>query len=138
MRVLVATSATQGARATDSMHCLDGELVWLASSCRSGLRNPYGQCAAGRSFRGMSSEGDSTTAVVRDIVGLTLDEVVLALLAAWNVQDDSPLYWNLLTCAVLQSTEVIGWAAQFPPGQVVERRGNTVQARTKKRAALKR
>ena len=138
MRVLVATSATQGARATDSMRCLDGELVWLASSCRSGLRNPYGQCAAGRSFRGMSSEGDSTTAVVRDIAGLTLDEIILALLAAWDVQEDSPLYSELLTCAILQSNQIIGWAAQFPPGQVVERRGDTVQVRTKKRAALKR
>lgn len=138
MRVLVATSATQGARATDAMHCLDGELVWLVGACRSGLRNPYGQCAAGRSFRGMSSAGDSTTAMVRDIVGLTLDEVILALLAAWDVREDSPLYPELLTCAVLQSTEVIGWANQFSPGQVVERRGNTVQARTKKRAALKR
>lgn len=138
MRVFVATSETQGVRATDCMQCVDGELVWLVGSCRMGLRNPYGQCAAGRSFRGLSSDDDTTTAVVRDIAGLTLDEVIAALLGAWQVRDDDPFYSDLATCATLQSIEVIGLAAQFAPGQVVERRGNTVQARTKKRAAQKR
>ncbi|WP_420898485.1 DUF7715 family protein [Cryobacterium lactosi] len=33
MRVLVATSATQGTRASDSIGCVEGELVWLRDVC---------------------------------------------------------------------------------------------------------
>jgi len=138
MRVFVATSATQGARASDSNGCVDGELVWMVDACRSGLRNPYGACPGGRTFRGVSSDADTTTALVRDIAGLTGEDIVDALLARWQVSGQDPDHPALIMNATLLSYQIVSLATRFPAGQVVERRGNTVYARTKTLTSVKR
>lgn len=138
MRVLVATSATQGARASDSNECVEGELVWMVMSCRSGLRDPYGHCPGGRIFRGVSSDRDTTTAAVRDIPGLTEREVALAFMSTCDMAADDPRYPELMLSAILLTREVLAMASLFPAGQVVERRGNMVHQRKKARATVNR
>ena len=86
MKVIVATSATQGARPSDSTECVEGELVWLRDVCPASRRNPYGRCECARSFSGMSSNGYTTTALVRDFPGLTPAGIVLGALAAATLE----------------------------------------------------
>lgn len=79
MKVLVATELKQGARPSDVMEGVEGELVYLADPCPSGRRFPYGPCDCGITFRGCFSEGVTTTAMVRDIHDVTLADYAAAL-----------------------------------------------------------
>jgi len=47
MKTFVATSETQGARASDTMTCVEGELVWMVDPCPLSTRHPDGPCACG-------------------------------------------------------------------------------------------
>ena len=119
MRVLVATTATQGARATDFAYCIEGELVWLHPVCRASELDPYGACGCGRSFSGLSSSRHTTTALVRDIPGLTRQEYVDASAAGLELMGWCP------DCSDLLSAEFVDWllaaAGTLPEGTVVER-----------------
>ena len=119
MRVFVATSATQGARATDFAYCIEGELVWLHPVCTASARDPYGACGCGRSFSGLSSSRHTTTALVRDIPGLTRQEYVDASAAGLELMGWCP------DCSDLLSAEFVDWllaaAGTLPEGTVVER-----------------
>jgi hypothetical protein len=57
------------------MSCIEGELVWMVAPCPLSLRYPNGPCSCGRTFRGMYSDGQTTTAVVREVDGLTREAV---------------------------------------------------------------
>ena len=70
MRVLVATHESQGARSDDVDWCTEGELVWLPDPCPTGRRG--GTCDCVRTFAGVSSHRRTTTAVVRELDGLTI------------------------------------------------------------------
>jgi hypothetical protein len=69
MRALVATKVSQGARSDDFHWCTEGELVWLPEPCPTGRRT--GVCDCVRAFAGVSSHRRTTTAVVRELEGLT-------------------------------------------------------------------
>lgn len=74
MRALVATRESQGARSDDFDWCIEGELVWLPEPCPTGRRG--GSCECARAFAGVSSHRRTTTAVVRDVEGLTVRSCV--------------------------------------------------------------
>ncbi|HET6672525.1 MAG TPA: hypothetical protein VFG92_04040 [Agromyces sp.] len=76
MKVLVATSLTQGTRAGDVMQCIDGELVFMVEACPYSRRDPLGACDCGITFRGMTSDGVATTAVVREMPRLSIEAYV--------------------------------------------------------------
>lgn len=127
MRVLVATSATQGARRSDSTECLDGEMVWLRDVCPESRRRPDGPCPCGRSFAGMSSNKNTTTALVRDIPGLTRTEYQAALVASFDLQSWCRCCTRRPVTEVID--ELIALAGVFPAGAVIERRANDLNVR---------
>lgn len=116
MKVLVATALTQGARAGDYHHCVDGELVWVQEPCDRDLRNPAQMpCGCGRGFAGAASHRATTTARVVDSA-LTRDELVLAFRT--SLADGGwPREW-----AEDVADDNVFAASQFPAGTVVERR----------------
>lgn len=119
MKVIVATSATQGARPSDSTECVEGELVWLRDVCPASRRNPYGRCECARSFSGMSSNGYTTTALVRDFPGLTPAEYASALTASFDMQGWCACCTSRTVAEVIK--ELMELAAVIPDGTVIER-----------------
>jgi hypothetical protein len=79
MKVLVATSRTQGARADDFNECVDGELVWTPEPCDYGRRRGGRWARCARGFLGMSSNNGTTTAKVEDLPWLTPEKYVTAM-----------------------------------------------------------
>ena len=127
MKVLVATSITQGERATDSTDCIDGELVWMLDPCPTSVRDPDGPCECGRSFSGMNSHGSTTTAMIRDIPYITPANYAAALRASFDAQG-----W--CSCCTARSVDevvddLLGGAALLPEGAIVERRLDQVRVR---------
>lgn len=127
MRVLVATSATQGTRASDATGCVDGELVWLRDVCPASRRRPDGPCSCGRSFAGMSTNNDTTTALVREIVGFTRSEYEAALVGSFEAQEWCPCCTSRPVADVID--ELIALAGVFPTGAVIERRVDKLNLR---------
>ena len=81
MKLLTATTETQGQRASDFAWCVPGEIVSpVRLVCdRDREEGPDGGCGCGRSFTGLSSSRGTTTAIVTDIDGYTFDDLVAAL-----------------------------------------------------------
>lgn len=67
MKVLVATSATQGTRSTDFDYCVEGELVWLSEPCFTDAQRLPNPCGFGRAFAGLASHRATTTAIVAEL-----------------------------------------------------------------------
>lgn len=74
MKALIATRASQGVRSDDFDWCIEGELVWLPDPCPTGRRG--GVCDCVRAFAGVSSHRRTTTAVVGELEGLTIQSCV--------------------------------------------------------------
>lgn len=83
MKALVATALGQGARPSDVMGCIEGELVFLMDACPEGRRLPYGPCPCGITFRGSFSLGATSTAIVQEIEELTLEDYTGCLEATY-------------------------------------------------------
>ncbi|WP_206750310.1 hypothetical protein [Cryobacterium sp. TMS1-13-1] len=127
MHVLVATDATQGARRSDFANCIKGELVWMLDVCPESRRNPDGQCPCGRSFRGLYSDEETTTALVTDLPNLTRSEYQRALYENHGDADSCP------ACRVRPFSkvvdELIRLGSLWPIGTVMERRVDLLQGR---------
>ena len=67
MRVLRATTATNGDVAGDYAAGVPGELVYLGLVCATDRKDPDGGCGCGRGFSGLNSARATTTAVVADV-----------------------------------------------------------------------
>jgi hypothetical protein len=127
MKVLVATDLTQGTRASDVMHCVDGELVFMVDACVYGRRQPYGACDCGITFRGMTSGGVATTAVVREMPGLSIDAYVDCLEATHRFMRE-----HGCTCgfdAFGAAWTLLAHAGSLPVGTVVERYVDRIDVR---------
>ena len=119
MKGLVATSVAQGTRSTDVMRCVDGELVYAIEPCPSSRRRPYGRCNCGITFRGMTSGGVTTTAIVRAVPGLDLATYVECLDATHAFERS----WGC-TCdvdPVAEAWNLTAIAGLFADGTIVER-----------------
>ncbi|WP_400996611.1 hypothetical protein [Agromyces sp. GXQ0307] len=119
MKVLVATGEAQGTRSTDVMRCVEGELVHMIEACPYSARHPYGSCDCGRTFRGMTSDGVTTTAVVRTMPDLDFAAYVDCL-------DATHRFKRSLGCtcefdAVAQAWNLVAIAGVLPEGTIVER-----------------
>jgi hypothetical protein len=121
MQALVATHESQGARSDDFDWCIDGELVWLPEVCPNGRRGAICDCV--RAFAGVSSHRYTTTAVVREVDGLTIRsclDIVRYSLAAQGL----PAAW--VPAAV---DRMLLLAANTPPGVLLERKLDVVAPR---------
>ncbi|AMB59173.1 DUF7715 family protein [Microterricola viridarii] len=127
MKVLVATGRKQGARPSDIMDGIEGELVYLVDPCPTSRRFPYGPCDCGITFRGCFSEGVTTTAMVRDIDDVTLADYAAALDTTHNARVNGGC-----TCgfdARAHARRLLAIAAPLRDGIVVERCVDRVRVR---------
>lgn len=96
MKVIVATSESQGERTTDYHFAIEGELIEIQEPCGRDRRAGPGEvgCGCSRGFAGLSSHRATTTVRIAEIPGLTVADYVSALEA---------------------SLEAGGWIHQKPP-----------------------
>lgn len=123
MKMLVATSRPQGARANDYHHCTEGELVWIGLVCRKDRDDPDGGCGCGRGFGGLNSHRATTTALVADLPGFTRDDYVLAIRSSLATQGWPPSVAEEIADGQLDL------ASNYPAGTVLERRLDDIYAR---------
>jgi hypothetical protein len=127
MKVLTATSETQGARDNDFDWTIEGELVWIESPCARDERDPDGgRCGCGRAFSGLSSHRATTTARVSDL-DLTRDDMI----TAYAGYLDSAGY-GVFTEAELadEVDQLLDMCATWRTGDVIERRLDVLSVRT--------
>lgn len=125
MKVLVATSATQGKRSTDTAGCIEGEIVWAPTPCAASRRDPFGECACGRSFSGLETDGASTTAMVEEIIGYSRDDHVAAIhaMGSHGVNCECLDWIEPLVDHMMEQVE------RLPIGAVVERHLRRINVR---------
>lgn len=114
MKMLVATTLTQGTRSDDYCICVAGEPVWIQEPCDRDRRDPERGCGCSRGFAGAASHRATTTAQLAD-VPLTRDELVLAIRMSL-IDGGWPVNWPE---DVVDENLVI--ASAFPTGTVIER-----------------
>jgi hypothetical protein len=123
MKVLVATSDTQGQRGNDFSYCIEGELVTVGLVCAADEEDPDGGCGCGRAFAGLNSHKATTTAKVKD-VELSEEDYVEALRSSlaqqgWPTEDVGEL-----------ATWLVQLVSTWPTGSVIERRLDDIYIRT--------
>lgn len=131
MRLLVATTITQGARSSDFNLVFGTEPVRLARVCDRDGGDPDGPCGCRRAFVGIRSGRPTTTAAVaeRDI---TPAQYRGLLRHAYRVSGYRPGYRNAYSEEEIReladdtARELEQIAAELAPGAVVERRDTDV------------
>jgi len=124
MRLLTATARGQGGRDNDFNWCIEGELVIPPLVvCRADAEDPDGGCGCGRGFGGLASHRATTTALVRDVVGVSRAEYVAAIRASLEDQG-----WSIDGADHIAS-EMLAVASALPFDVVIERRLDSIQAR---------
>jgi hypothetical protein len=126
MKVLTATTATQGARDNDFDWAIEGELVWVGIVCAKDQRDPdRGGCGCGRSFAGMSSHRATTTARVSDL-DLTRDDIV----TAYAGYLESAGYGRFAAIELADEVDaMLDACARWPTGEIIERRLDVLRPR---------
>jgi len=123
MKVLTATSRTQGQRSNDFHWCIEGELVHFGMVCAADRTDPDGGCGCGRAFAGLNSHRATTTAMIREIEGFTRGDYIEAIRSSLSQQG-----WDPAT-AQDEADELIGLIRDWPAGAVAERRLDRVAVR---------
>lgn len=123
MKLLTATTVTQGYRDNDFDWCVEGELVHIGVVCDRDLDDPDGGCGCGRAFAGLNSHRATTTALIREVPGFTGADYVEAIRSSLEQQgyDSSHAEHAAAELLIL----VRGW----PPGTIVERRLDEIVVR---------
>jgi hypothetical protein len=122
MRILTATRRLQGQRRNDFYWLTDGEPVYLGDTC--GGARADDKCGCARAWTGMTTRKSGTTAEVTE-TGLTPELYRAVLQASLDAGG-----WGMDAADVTaMADELLGIAAHFPVGTVVEHRGRTVQER---------
>jgi hypothetical protein len=123
MKLLTATTVTQGYRDNDFDWCIEGELVHIGVVCERDSDDPDGGCGCGRAFAGLNSHRATTTAMVREIPGFTMADYVEAIRSSLEQQGYDPSH--AMHAAAELRTVVRGW----PAGTIVERRLDAIVVR---------
>jgi hypothetical protein len=129
VKLLTATTETQGQRASDFAWCVPGEVVTPVRLICDRDRNegPDGGCGCGRSFTGLSSSKGTTTAIVTDIDGYTIDDLVDALRSRADPDDQDD---DAAELAPEEATLIAETAAMYDEGTVLEIRLSEIAARS--------
>jgi hypothetical protein len=126
MKVLTATTRTQGARSSDFSYTVAGELVYLGLVCTRDEQDPDSDdaCGCARSFVGANSHRATTTAEVADLE-MDVTDVELAIgsslqQSGWATQED---------CAATEAAldEMLEIADSYPVGAVLRRRLDEIE-----------
>jgi hypothetical protein len=123
VKLLTATSLTQGYRDNDFDFCIEGELVHIDPPCAKDRDDPDGSCGCGRSFGGLNSHRATTTAMIRDVPGFTAEDYVEAIRSSLEQQG-----WDS-SQAVHEAATLYCLSQHWPPGTVVERRLDQIATR---------
>jgi hypothetical protein len=123
VKLLTATSSTQGYRDNDFDFCVEGELVHINSLCAADHSDPDGPCGCGRSFTGLNSHAATTTVLIRDLPGFTPADYVAALRSSLEQQGRDAAH------VIHEAAALYTLARQWPNGTVLERRLDQVAAR---------
>jgi hypothetical protein len=123
MKLLTATSITQGQRASDFTWCIEGELVTVCVliCARDEFTGPDCGCGCGRAFSGLNSHKSTTTAIVRDL-DFSIGDLEMAVRGYLEdsgrlATADDPEGSVAGECA-----EIIAVADSYPVGTVLETR----------------
>jgi hypothetical protein len=153
MLVLVATNELQGASGDDYSHTVEGELVTaVVIECASGDR-----CGCNRGFPGLASSMATTTAMIVDRDGVTIDDLRDAVYdwlerGGWidlleqtasdrgrhtgDDIDEIDDIDDIIEAMIDEHVEVITQiCASYPAGTILCRRGHLVSARSMPSAA---
>jgi hypothetical protein len=123
MKLLTATTTTQGYRDNDFDQCVEGELVLIGMVCDRDLNDPDGSCGCARSFAGLNSHRATTTAMVRDISGFTMSDYIEAIRSSLQQQGYDPAH------AEHAAAELHCLVRPWPPGTILERRQDLIVVR---------
>jgi hypothetical protein len=115
LRVLVATTQTQGQRANDFSFTEEGELCRLAFVCDSDRSDPDGLCGCGRSLSGVRS-GMATTTVRVALYDGGREAYIAEIARSFNASG----YGLAHTAAVHEAERLLAVAARYPVGAVLE------------------
>jgi hypothetical protein len=137
MKVLAATSQTQGWRDNDFCCAVEGELV-LFPPIECGWGSIDDHCGCRRSMAGLSSHRSTTTVKVADRREIDPDMY-------FTLVSDVLGNMGFITEELMRDPEVIEWvrdtthdlmriARAFPVGTVLERRGDWVNVRQRRAA----
>jgi hypothetical protein len=131
MKLLTATSRTQGRRESDFTWCVEGELVipGLIICGRDESEGPDGGCGCGRSWSGLNSGKSTTTAMVSDIEGFADGDLTLAVQSSLEQSGLTSLIGDLSDLVGEQFARVAEIAGAYPAGTVLEIRMGAVSAR---------
>ena len=130
MKVLVSTCESQGKRKNDFCYVPEGELVRLGMECDGG--KPDDSCGCSRSMVGMTCAKGTTTMKVVEMPAMTpallKDELLASLISSGWVKpgDTGGAKW-----AKEDAGQLIRIANGFLVGDIVEKRGRSIQVRTK-------
>ena len=133
-KVLVATSRTQGRRASDFCYTIRGELVVPCEICEADRKaGPDGGCGCARCWVGLSSRQGTTTAKVKVIDGFTLADLTVAIQASLEHSGMIALEAHPEHAAADLALGLADLAKAFPKGAVLEIRMGKIAARKKKK-----
>jgi hypothetical protein len=120
MKLLVATTKTQGDKKNDFNWLPSDEYVVMGFICDRDTQDPEGGCGCGRSFEGIDHLKAATTAEVVEVDfdrAKWVDMVRLSKTkAGWADMDDFDAFYTAI------ADEMIGLVADLPVGTVVGRR----------------
>lgn len=127
MKLLTATSRTQGQRDSDFTYCVEGELVIVVDMiCERDREDPDGGCGCGRSFAGLNSSKATTTALVADL-DFSREDAAEAIRSSLEQSGWLSYFDQADLDDVIE--EALDLAAEFEVGDVVERRLDEVNVR---------
>ena len=118
MKVLVATSETQGEKEFGYCRTVDGELVWLPDPCDDH------HCGCGRAFAGVDSRRATSTAEVVDSPDMRTRTWIAQVRVALAAQGLRP------ACADHLLTDMQRAIRELPVGAIVERSGRRIRVRS--------
>lgn len=123
MKIIVATSRTQGERSNDYDFCIEGELVTLPQViCDRDAADVDGGCGCGRGWAGLNSHRATTTAMVVDL-SMSFDDYTEAIRSSLGQQG-----WSDVE-AVGLAAELADLASDYPAGTVLGHRVGELYAR---------
>lgn len=123
MKLLTATAETQGLRASDFAWCIPGEIVSPAGFVCDRDRysdNPDTGCGCGRSFYGLNSRKSTTTAIVKDIDGYTIEDLIEAIRSSSQQAGFADDEKEDARIAQGQAADIAEIAAEYDDGDVLE------------------